>query len=68
MALVEAARFSSSIQASVARLLLETRGIEAEIFDEGLNYSFGGGMPVRLMVLHEDAAEAIHLLAEEGLL
>lgn len=68
MALVEAARFSSSIQADIARLLLEDSDIEAILFDQGLNYSLGAGMPVRLMVLEEDFAEAQRLLCEQGLL
>ncbi len=68
MGLVEAARFSSPIQADVARLFLGEREIEAVIFDQGLNYSFGGGMAVRLMVLDEDAEEAVRLLAEQGLI
>ena len=67
MALVEAARFSSSIQADIARLLLEDREIEAVLFDQGLNYSLGAGMPVRLMVLEEDLEEALQLLSEQGL-
>lgn len=67
MALVEAARFSSSIQADVARLLLGDRDIDAVLFDQGLNYSLGAGMPVRLMVLEEDVDEAQRLLREQGL-
>ena len=68
MGLVEVARFSSSIQADVARLRLGEADIDAEVFDQGLNYSFGAGMPVRLMVLQGDAEEAQRLLDEEGLL
>jgi hypothetical protein len=68
MALVEAGRFSSSIQADVARLLLEDREIDAVLFDQGLNYSLGAGMPVRLMVLEEDLEQAQRLLLEQGLL
>ena len=67
MGLVEAARFSSSVQADVARLLLEDRQIEAVLFDQGLNYSVGAGMPVRLMVLDEDLEEAVRLLSQQGL-
>jgi len=68
MGLVEAARFPSPIQADVARLLLQDREIDAVLFDQGLNYSLGAGMPVRLMVLEEDLEEAVRLLTEEGLL
>lgn len=67
MGLVEAARFSSGIQADVARLLLEDREIDAVLFDQGLNYSLGAGMPVRLMVLEEDLEEALQILSEQGL-
>ena len=68
MGLVEVARFSSSIQADVARLRLGKADIDAELFDQGLNYSFGAGMPVRLMVLQGQAVEAHRLLVKEGLL
>lgn len=65
--MVEAARFSSSVQADIARLLLEDSEIDAVLFDQGLNYSLGAGMPVRLMVLEEDVEEAQRLLREQGL-
>ena len=68
MALVEAARFFTSVQADIARLLLEDSEIDAVLFDQGLNYSLGAGMPVRLMVLEEDLKEAQRLLGEQGLL
>ena len=68
MGLTEVARFSSSIQADLARLTLGAADIDVHVFDQGLNYSFGAGMPVRLMVLQEDAEEALRLLEGEGLL
>jgi type III secretory pathway lipoprotein EscJ len=67
MGLVELARFGSSVQGDIARLLLEAEGIQAILFDSGLNYSLGAGMPVRLMVAEEDLAAAVRILAEEGL-
>jgi len=68
MGLVEVARFPTSVDAELARLLLGGNDIEAILFDQGLNYSFGAGMPVRLMVLEEDGEESVRILAEEGLL
>lgn len=61
--LVEAARFNSRVEADLARLYLESEGIEAVLFDTEINYFYGGlFMPVRLMVLDEDLAEAEALL------
>jgi hypothetical protein len=61
--LVEAARYSSRIEADLARLFLESEGIEALLFDTGINNSYGGlFMPVRLMVLDEDLERAQGLL------
>lgn len=68
MALVELARFATKVQADVARLLLEAEGLEAILFDEGINHMFGGFMPVRLMVPEEESEAAVALLVEEGLL
>jgi hypothetical protein len=61
--LVEAARFDNRIEAEVARLNLEADGVEAVLFDAEMN-SFGWGplMPIRLMVVEEDLAEARRLL------
>ncbi|HWJ37748.1 MAG TPA: DUF2007 domain-containing protein [Sphingomicrobium sp.] len=64
--LVEAARFNSRVEADLARLYLESEGIEAVLFDTEINYFYGGlFMPVRLMVLDEDLAEAEALLRTE---
>lgn len=62
--LVEAARFENRIAAEVARLNLEAEGIDGVLFDAEMN-SFGWGplMPIRLMVLDEDLAEARRILA-----
>ena len=65
--LVEAARFVSRVEADLARLYLESEGVEAVLFDTEMNY-FAGGlfMPVRLMVLDEDLELARRLLAEDA--
>ena len=65
MALVELARFQSRIEADLARLFLESEGIDAILFDGEMNsYGWGPMMPVRLMVLDEDLDQARMLLAE----
>ena len=61
--LVEAAQFNSRVEADLARLYLESQGIEAVLFDTEINYFYGGlFMPVRLMVLDEDLERARQLL------
>lgn len=64
--LVEAARFDSRIEADLARLYLESEGVESVLFDTGHHSVWGslGGlfMPVRLMVLDEDLDTARDLL------
>ena len=68
MSLVELNRYFTSIEAEVARTALQSHGIEALIFDSGLNNMEGGGLAsaVRLMVLDEDFDEARRLLKEGG--
>ena len=68
MSLVELNRYFTSIEAEVARTVLQSHGIEALIFDSGLNNMEGGGLAsaVRLMVLDEDFDEARRLLKEGG--
>jgi hypothetical protein len=62
--IVEAARYTSRVEADLARLYLESEGIEAVLFDTEINTSYGGlFMPVRLMVLEEDLDVAQQLLA-----
>jgi hypothetical protein len=64
--LVEAARFNSRIEADLARLNLLSEGIEAVLFDTEINHFYGGlFMPVRLMVLDEDLADAEALLRDK---
>lgn len=64
--LVEAARFNTRVEADLARLFLQSEGIEAVLFDTEINYFYGGlFMPVRLMVLDEDLGEAEALLSKQ---
>ena len=64
--LVEAARFNTRVEADLARLYLESEGIDAVLFDTEINYFYGGlFMPVRLMVLDDDLSEAEALLREQ---
>jgi hypothetical protein len=65
--LVEAARFTTRVEADLARLFLESEGVEAILFDTEVNYFYGGlFLPVRLMVLDEDLEVAQRLLAEKS--
>lgn len=63
---VEAARFNTRVEADLARLYLESEGVTAVLFDADIHSVYGalGGifMPVRLMVLDEDLAEAEKVL------
>jgi hypothetical protein len=62
--LVEAARFNSRVEADLARLFLESEGVESVLFDTEINYFYGGlFLPVRLMVIDEDLGRARQLLA-----
>ena len=63
MSLVELVRFDNRVEADLARLNLESEGIEAVLFDADM-HSFGWGpiMPIRLMVLEEDLEDARRLL------
>ena len=63
--LVEAASFNSRIEADLARLYLDSEGVEAVLFDAEINSFYGGlFMPVRLMVLEDDVERARELLAQ----
>ena len=67
MALVEAARFSTRIEADLARLYLGSEGVDAVLFDAEINSFYGGlFLPVRLMVLDDELELARQLLAEAG--
>jgi hypothetical protein len=63
--LVEAARYNSRVEADLARLYLESEGVESVLFDTEINQGYAGLlMPVRLMVLDEDVVEARRLLGD----
>lgn len=66
--LVEVARYTTRVEADLARLYLESEGVEAVLFDteSGNFYGYFGGvfMPIRLMVLDEDLHEARDLLKD----
>jgi len=67
--LVEAATFTTRVEADLARLYLESEGVGAVLFDTETSnfYGFFGAlfMPVRLMVLDEDLDLARTLLAKD---
>ena len=63
--LVEAGRYNSRVEADLARLYLESEGVEAVLFDTEINYFYGGlFLPVRLMVLDEDLEAARSVLEQ----
>ena len=66
--LVEVARFNNRVEADLARLYLESEGIGAVLFDADIHTVFGWFyallLPVRLMVLDEDLADARQLLSD----
>ena len=65
--LVEAARYSNRVEADLARLSLESGGIESVLFDTEINNVYGGMfLPIRLMVLDEDLERAQRLLEPSG--
>ena len=66
MALVEAARFYTRIEASLAKARLDAADIPCVLFDMEMNWGGAdlGVVPVRLMVDAEDEAEVRALLAE----
>ena len=64
---VEAARYTTRVEADLARLYLASEGVEAILFDTEINYFYGGlFLPVRLMVLDEDLERTRRLLAEKA--
>ena len=66
MALVEAARFFTRIEAEIARGMLDAADVPAILFDTETNWGGAdlGVVPVRLMVHEDDLEEARRLLAE----
>lgn len=68
MALVELVRMPNGAVAELLRGRLENAGVPAVCFDSGMNIAESAGLmiPVRVMVLDEDLAEAQALLTEFG--
>lgn len=68
MSLIEVARYSTRVEADLARMLLDSHGVEAVLFDAEMHSFLGVGalMPVRLMALEEDAGEALVILRGGG--
>lgn len=66
MALVELVRLPNGAEAELLRGRLESAGVQAVCFDAGMNIADSAGLmiPVRLMVLDDDLAEAQALLAQ----
>ena len=64
--LVEAATLGNQVEADLARLYLESWGIDGTLFDEGIasTHIFGPPSPIRLMVLDTDLDRALKLLRE----
>ena len=67
MALVEAARFFTRFEASLAKARLDAAGVESFLFDMEMNWGgFDlGVVPARLMVDDEDLGAARKVLEEE---
>ena len=64
--MIEVARFFTPVEADLARLLLDSHGIDSFLLDTQMSNFFGGVMtPVRLLVLEDDAREAGAILAED---
>ncbi|HEY0013845.1 MAG TPA: DUF2007 domain-containing protein [Allosphingosinicella sp.] len=67
MALVQLARFYNSFEAGLAKSRLDVEGIDSVLFDMEMSWEgLGGLIPIRLMVLDEDEAEARRVLETPG--
>lgn len=63
MALVELARYFTSMEAEISRTRLLSFGIETMVFDGSMNIADGANLHARLMILPEDLEEALQILA-----
>jgi hypothetical protein len=64
MSLIEAAKFYNTFEAGLAKSRLEADGIGAVLFDTEMTWEgMGLLIPIRLMVLDEDLADARASLA-----
>jgi len=66
MALVELARYLTSMEAEINRTRLGSYGIESVTFDGVMNIADGANLPSRLMVLEEDLEEARAILSTDA--
>ena len=65
MALVEAARFYTSLEAAIAQSRLTAEGVETILFDTEMNWGgLDGVVPVRMMVDDDDLCRARRILSE----
>jgi hypothetical protein len=64
MALVELGNYPNAMEAAMVQGLLEAEGIDAVLFDHGMNIADSSGwlVPVRVMVLDDDLEAARALL------
>lgn len=64
MALVELGNYPNAMEAAMVKGLLEAEGIDAVLFDHGMNIADSSGwlVPVRVMVLDVDLDAARALL------
>lgn len=63
--LAEAARFNRPIEAELCRMFLESRGVQALVFDvQSYTYAEGALVGVRVMVLDEDLGAARRALLD----
>ncbi len=62
--LVELASYPNAMEAAIVKGLLEAEGIDAVLFDHGMNIADSSGwlVPVRVMVLDDDLNAARELL------
>lgn len=65
MSLVELATFYDRFEAEIVCGRLRAEGLDALVFDVGLAATHGA-LPVRVMVLEEDRAEALDILARDA--
>jgi len=64
MSLVELGRYANAMEAAMVKGVLESEGIDAVVFDQGMNIADSSGwlVPVRVMVLDDDLEVAKQLL------
>lgn len=64
--MIEVGRYFTQVEADLARLLLDSHGIDSFLLDTQMSNFFGGALtPVRLLILEEDLDEARAILAAD---